>query len=143
MYSGLETGLLDATWDLAKNAFRVRLEDAAENRARSPRHDRSQMLDSLSQDVKTALRSIRRRPLFSAIFIATLAIGVGANRTNYSLVHEGDEIVIDAARRVIDLAVDDAELATRRAAWRAPNRGTPRARWPSTRARLAAPTTGR
>ncbi len=37
-----------------------------------------------------------------------------------ALVREGDEIVIDAARRVIDLAVDDAELATRRAAWRAP-----------------------
>ena len=37
-----------------------------------------------------------------------------------ALVREGDEIVIDAGRRVIDLAVDDAELATRRAAWRAP-----------------------
>ncbi len=87
MYSGLETGLLDATWDLAKNAFQVRLEDAAENLARSSRRDRSQMLDSLSQDVKTSLRSIRRRPLFSAIFIATLAIGVGANTAIFSVVN--------------------------------------------------------
>src|SRR5437588_3995398 len=37
-----------------------------------------------------------------------------------ALVREGDEIVIDAERRVIDLVVHDAELATRRAAWRAP-----------------------
>jgi dihydroxy-acid dehydratase len=37
-----------------------------------------------------------------------------------ALVREGDEIVIDAERRVIDLVVDDAELAPRRAAWRAP-----------------------
>ncbi|TMK34020.1 MAG: dihydroxy-acid dehydratase [Actinobacteria bacterium] len=37
-----------------------------------------------------------------------------------ALVHEGDRIVIDAGRRVIDLEVDDVELATRRAAWRAP-----------------------
>jgi len=37
-----------------------------------------------------------------------------------ALVHEGDEIVIDAARRVIDLSVDDAEVAARRVAWRAP-----------------------
>jgi dihydroxy-acid dehydratase len=38
-----------------------------------------------------------------------------------ALVREGDEIVIDAGRRVINLQVDDAELATRRAAWRAPD----------------------
>jgi dihydroxy-acid dehydratase len=37
-----------------------------------------------------------------------------------ALVHEGDSITIDAHKRLIQLHVDDAELARRRAAWRAP-----------------------
>ena len=37
-----------------------------------------------------------------------------------ALVHEGDSITIDAHRRLIQLNVDDAELARRRAAWKAP-----------------------
>jgi dihydroxy-acid dehydratase len=40
-----------------------------------------------------------------------------------ALLHEGDEIVIDAANRRIDVMVDDAELGRRRAGWAAP---TPR-----------------
>jgi dihydroxy-acid dehydratase len=37
-----------------------------------------------------------------------------------ALVREGDEIVIDAANRKIDLVVDAAELERRRAGWKAP-----------------------
>ena len=37
-----------------------------------------------------------------------------------ALVHEGDSITIDAHRQLIQLDVDDAELARRRAAWRPP-----------------------
>jgi dihydroxy-acid dehydratase len=37
-----------------------------------------------------------------------------------ALVHEGDEIVIDAENRRIDLVVDDATFASRRAAWTPP-----------------------
>jgi len=37
-----------------------------------------------------------------------------------ALVHEGDQIVIDAANRRIDLSVDDAELERRRDAWQQP-----------------------
>jgi dihydroxy-acid dehydratase len=37
-----------------------------------------------------------------------------------ALVRDGDEIVIDAASRRIDLQVDDAELAKRRAEWKPP-----------------------
>jgi dihydroxy-acid dehydratase len=37
-----------------------------------------------------------------------------------ALVHEGDRITIDAHQRLIELHVDDAELARRRAAWRQP-----------------------
>ena len=37
-----------------------------------------------------------------------------------ALVHEGDRITIDAHTKLIELHVDDAELARRRAAWKAP-----------------------
>jgi dihydroxy-acid dehydratase len=37
-----------------------------------------------------------------------------------ALVHDGDAITIDAARRRLQLDVDDAEIARRRAQWRAP-----------------------
>ncbi len=37
-----------------------------------------------------------------------------------ALVHEGDEIVIDAANRTLELAVSDGELETRRRAWSQP-----------------------
>jgi dihydroxy-acid dehydratase len=37
-----------------------------------------------------------------------------------ALVHEGDEVVIDAFNRRLDVAVDDAELERRRAGWKAP-----------------------
>jgi dihydroxy-acid dehydratase len=37
-----------------------------------------------------------------------------------ALVREGDEIVIDAANRRIDVVVDDAELERRRAEWTEP-----------------------
>jgi dihydroxy-acid dehydratase len=38
-----------------------------------------------------------------------------------ALVREGDEIVIDAENRRIDLVVEDAELDGRRAEWLAPS----------------------
>jgi dihydroxy-acid dehydratase len=37
-----------------------------------------------------------------------------------ALVQEGDRITIDAHRLLLQLEVDDAVLATRRAAWKAP-----------------------
>ncbi len=51
-----------------------------------------------------------------------------------ALVHEGDPITIDADRRLLQLELDDAELARRRAAWTpARARGTRQAFSPSTR----------
>jgi dihydroxy-acid dehydratase len=39
---------------------------------------------------------------------------------NIALVNEGDSITIDAPQRLLQLNVPDAELATRRATWKAP-----------------------
>ena len=60
---------------------------------------------------------------------ATHGIAVGhvapeaASGGPIGLVRNGDRITIDVAARRIDLEVDGAELATRRAAWRAPEPG--------------------
>ena len=46
-----------------------------------------------------------------------LLVGIGGT---IALVHEGDSVTIDAHRLLIQLNVDDAELARRRADWKAP-----------------------
>ena len=39
-----------------------------------------------------------------------------------ALVHDGDIIALDSGKRRLDLEVDAAELAARRAAWKAPDK---------------------
>jgi putative ABC transport system permease protein len=45
------------------------------------------MLSSLIQDLRLSLRALRRAPGFTAVMIATLALGVGANSAVFSLVN--------------------------------------------------------
>jgi hypothetical protein len=44
------------------------------------------MIDTFRQDLKYAARSLRRTPGFAAAVIVTLALGIGANATIYSLI---------------------------------------------------------
>ena len=44
-------------------------------------------LSMIGQDIRFALRSLGRRPLFAAIVIATIALGVGANAAIFSVVN--------------------------------------------------------
>jgi macrolide transport system ATP-binding/permease protein len=58
--------------------------EQAKERVRSARH--GAWLDELGRDVRYALRMCRRNPGFSAVVVATLAIGIGANTAVFSVV---------------------------------------------------------
>jgi putative ABC transport system permease protein len=45
-------------------------------------------LQSLGQDVRYALRVLRKAPLFTAVSIATLGLGIGASTSMFSVLHE-------------------------------------------------------
>ena len=58
--------------------------EQAKERVRSARH--GAWLDVIGQDVRSGLRQVRRNPGFSAIAIATLALGIGVNAAMFSAV---------------------------------------------------------
>src|SRR5215813_11873500 len=44
-------------------------------------------MDSLIKDIRYGVRSLLRRPAFTAIALLTIALGIGVNSTIFSLVH--------------------------------------------------------
>ena len=72
------------------------------------------MIDSLLQDVRVGVRTLGRRPAFTLVAVATLALGIGANSAVFALV---DATLLRAAPlgdpdRLVELWRDLGSFAT-------------------------------
>ena len=84
-------------------------------------------LDSLAQDIRSALRDMRRAPAFTAVAVLTLAVGIGVNTTvatvtsavlfkGFRLVERNDRL---APRRATSLRSSSSRACFRwESAWR-------------------------
>jgi predicted permease len=70
----------------ARDAARRRFGNATYYREEVRRISGLDVIDSLAQDASFALRTFARAPLFTAVAVATLAIGIGANTAIFSAV---------------------------------------------------------
>ena len=73
------------------------------------------MLDHLQQDVRYAVRGLRRSPGFTATVVITLALGIGANATMFNVV---DQLMFRPLEHLRDPGT------VHRIYWRRANRGT-------------------
>jgi putative ABC transport system permease protein len=78
------------TLDIARTGVGERWNDAAERRAEGKVRRTAKGasgMDNLSQDLRFALRSLLRRPAFTAMAVLTVAAGIGATTTIFSVVN--------------------------------------------------------
>ncbi len=73
---------IGATWDASIQGTAERLGWSKKR----PTGGAGEMMGSILADVHYALRSLRRRPVFAATAIVTIALGIGANTSVFTVV---------------------------------------------------------
>jgi putative ABC transport system permease protein len=72
-------------------------------------------MDSLWQDLRYALRGLRNQPAFAALAVLTLALGIGATTTMYSVIYNVlfDPFPYKESERVVTFQIRPADRANR------------------------------
>ncbi len=76
----------DLSADAARRLARRRFGNATYYREEARNISGLERLDTIGQDIRFALRTFARTPVFTAVAVATLAIGIGANTAIFSAV---------------------------------------------------------
>src|ERR1700677_1474009 len=58
-------------------------------------------MEALLQDVRYAVRQLRKAPGFTTVAILTLALGIGANTAIYSIIHGALQLPYASADRMV------------------------------------------
>ncbi|MFN7921572.1 MAG: ADOP family duplicated permease [Bryobacteraceae bacterium] len=98
--------------DQAKRQARLRLGDPHSAIEQVRDHEFATFAESLFRDVSFGLRNLRRNPLSSLIAILTLAIGIGANTTIFSLLHGlfFRSLPVSAPGDLVAIGLEDSRL---------------------------------